>query len=59
LQSFSISEAKCSKTHPRTPLISKKITGGRGRGGRGEGEEREAAREGRPPIHIPSYDTGC
>jgi len=25
--------------------------------GRGEGEEREEAREGRPPIHIPGYAT--
>jgi len=27
--------------------------------GRGKGEEREGAREGRsPPIHIPGYTTG-
>jgi len=26
--------------------------------GRGEGEEREGTREGRPPIHIPGYATG-
>jgi len=25
--------------------------------GRGEGEEKEGAREGRPPIHIPGYAT--
>jgi len=50
---------KCSKTHIQAPLISKNLTPGpllKGvEEGRGEGEEREGAREGRPPVHIPGY----
>jgi len=57
---------KCSKTHLRARLIKKNISGGytpgpplKGGGEkRGEGKEREGAREGRPPIHIPGYATG-
>jgi len=55
-----------NKISYQLPLISKKISGAYtpgpplkgGREGRGEGEKREGAKEGRPPIHIPGYATG-
>jgi len=55
-------EAPKALNSPTSTFNFQKISGGytpgpslRGGGGRGKGKEREGAKEGRPPIHIPGY----
>jgi len=48
---------KCSKSHLRVPLFSKKSGGYTSGPPLKGGEEKEGAREGSPPIHIPGYAT--
>jgi len=57
-KSLNLEAPKCSKTHLRVPLISKKFRGYTP-GSPLKGGEEGRGKGGEPPIHIPGYATAA